>query len=551
MLAAVDSLLHVYLMVNWALETWYVCLHDVVCDSLGTMQPSRPRVVVIGGGAAGMACAWSLAKAGVTDSITVIESSPSPGGVASTIDASIGGSALRINIGVQGGAQSYNNVKNLHDLVGGGKCMRSNTGMKVSFGMHENNWTNIADSQLLKSMRHETSRFGTVLRWIHRLEPVTAFLPIDPLLRLLRFSAEFRHRLVIPLVALFFGTGNRTSNVSAALIARVFHDPRLRLFDYDAERLLSQSPQMFAFSPLEEVYALIAKAIKECSDKHRILCQCRVVEVDRSKGRGAQVSWTDASSGRSHSEHFDHVVFACGAEATLKILGGAATFAERQVLGSVRYYDDVTYTHTDKDYMAKHYSMNPHPQSEDKPMYFIKSYDGYDLRRVEMSFNLGAYQPHLKHAADKQGMQVFQSIFLDAARDERTRWTDKEIDPSKVIAKTWWRQFAHDWTHFLKVVPFVPLIQGQYACTWHCGSWTVANTHEIATVSGLAVANRLGAAYPFANDELASHQFNLYMLVAHGYFAVHRKAKVWVVCLSLAFAAALAVYASDLLGSRR
>ena len=52
----------------------------------------------------------------------------------------------------------------------------------------------------------------------------------------------------------------------------------------------------------------------------------------------------------------------------------------------MRYYNDVTYTHTDSGYMAKHYSMNP-MQSKEKPMYFIKSYEGYDLRRVEMSFN--------------------------------------------------------------------------------------------------------------------------------------------------------------------
>jgi len=536
--------------VRWQIETYSGGTQNASHSFAQVMQSSRPRVVVIGGGAAGMACAWNLAKAGVTDSITVIESSPHPGGVASTIDATIGGNALRINIGVQGGAHSYNNVKNLHDTVG--KCMRSNAAMKVSFGMYPNNWTNIVDNHLLKSMRPEIARFGRVLHWIYRLDPLTALLPIDPLLRLLRFSAEFRHRLVIPLVALFFGTGNRTSNVSAALIARVFHDPRLRLFDYDAERLLSQTPQMFAFSPLEEIYALITKAIQECSVKHRILCECRVVGVDRSKGRGAVVSWVNAQ-GESQSEHFDHVVFACGAEASLKILGSGASFVEKRVLGNVRYFDDVTYTHTDSDYMGKHYSMNPHAQSEEKPMYFIKSYDGYDLRRVEMSFNLGAYQPHLKHAADKQGMQVFQSIFLDAARDESTRWTDKEINPNKVIAKTWWRQFAHDWTHFLMVVPFVPLIQGQFGCTWHCGAWTVANTHEIATVSGFAVANRLGAAYPFANDELASHQFNLYMLVAHGYFAVHRNAKfkVLLLLLSLGLAAALATFAPVLFGTRR
>lgn len=58
--------------------------------------------MIVGAGAAGMACAWSLARAGVTETITVLEPGPHPGGVASTIDHEIGGRMLRINIGVQG-----------------------------------------------------------------------------------------------------------------------------------------------------------------------------------------------------------------------------------------------------------------------------------------------------------------------------------------------------------------------------------------------------------------------------------------------------------------
>jgi len=213
-----------------------------------------------------------------------------------------------VTCALQGGAESYNNVKNLHDMVG--DSMRSDAAMKVSFGMGAHNWTNIADGALLQRMRPEIKSFGSVLRWIHRLEPITAFIPIDPLLKLLAFSPEFRHRLVIPLVALFFGTGNRTSNVSAALIARVFHDPRLRLFDYDPDRLLSQTPKMFAFSPLQEIYALIAAFIRNASPQHRILCGARAVAVDRSSGQGATVSWV--VDGKTRTEHFDHVTCSTG-----------------------------------------------------------------------------------------------------------------------------------------------------------------------------------------------------------------------------------------------
>lgn len=48
--------------------------------------------------------------------------------------------------------------------------------------------------------------------------------------------------MVLPLVALFFGTGNQTPSVAAAVIARVFLDPDLRLFDYCPKRLLNSVP---------------------------------------------------------------------------------------------------------------------------------------------------------------------------------------------------------------------------------------------------------------------------------------------------------------------
>ena len=52
--------------------------------------------------------------------------------------------------------------------------------------------------------------------------------------------------------------------------------------------------------------------------------------------------------------------------------------------------------------------------------------------------------------------------------------------------------------------------------TYYCGSYTLINTHEIAVISGFAAAHRLGAEYPFPEDELASKQFDHYMLLIHG-----------------------------------
>lgn len=132
--------------------------------------------------------------------------------------------------------------------------------MKISFGKNTTAWNNQGiETDLVKRMKPEIARFGRVLKWISRCEVVFVFVPIGKLLKLMRFSAEFSNYMVFPLTALFFGTGNQTPHVSSAIIARVFLDPDLKLFDYDPDYLLSQTPEMFAFANLEDIYRSVMK----------------------------------------------------------------------------------------------------------------------------------------------------------------------------------------------------------------------------------------------------------------------------------------------------
>merc|ERR1719193_600244 len=71
----------------------------------------------------------------------------------------------------------------------------------------------------------------------------------------------------------------------------------------------------------------------------------------------------------------------------------------------------------------------------------------------------------------------------------------------------------------------MPLLQGGKR-TLYAGSWTVANTHEVAVISGLAAAWRLGARYPFEPDEMARSQFDTYLRVAHGIGHVFSRAEL-------------------------
>ena len=48
------------------------------------------------------------------------------------------------------------------------------------------------------------------------------------------------------------------------------------------------------------------------------------------------------------------------------------------------------------------------------------------------------------------------------------------------------------------------------------GRLTPLTLQEIAVMSGIAAAERLGAEYPFPDDPLAVAQFDMYLGIAHG-----------------------------------
>ena len=162
-------------------------------------------------------------------------------------------------------------------------------------------------------------------------------------------------------------------------------------------------------------------------------------------------------------------------------------------------------THEDLDYMEKYYDINLKRNDQ----YFVRI-DPTNPEKIDMSFNLSNYQPQLKVSS----RTIFQTIFLDDSRSHL--WSRDEIKNDKILLERWWRQMAHTWKHFAFTVPFMRFIQGKHS-TWFCGAYTLFNTHEMAIMSGLAAAVRLGAEYPFIYDKLATNQFDQYLKYSHGY----------------------------------
>lgn len=449
-------------------------------------------------------------------------------------------------------------------------------------------WSNVFPSELVDHFSGDIKKFGRVLQTIKRFEPFFAVIPVDRMLRMFGFSPDFGERMVFPLVALFFGTGNETKHISSAILERVFLDPSMRLFEFSEESLLASVPSMMAFPELSRVYGEWRRKVEETGNVS-VETSREVYAVYRnSKEAKKQGGHILAKSRRVNAEGeplpgqeadertevFDELIMAADADSALKILRGGSgpTWRERKVLGNVLYKWDITVTHSDEEYMRKHYELDFNPKmkaqrdDEDskkafeyaeknwRPLYLIKMYEK-DPAFIEMSFDLTHYQPQFqgtspvgtgarikeseappteregtsyigKEATTAEHRQpdqeepgydrhVFQTIYLN--KEMSDWWTKEEVAKDKVILEKWWKQQSHRWQHYAFTVPFLWSINqaGSGTHTSYAGAWSLVNMHEVGIASGFAAAYALGAKYPFKEDAECTRLFRLYYALAH------------------------------------
>ncbi|KAL0491674.1 L-aspartate oxidase [Acrasis kona] len=417
---------------------------------------AKKRVCIVGSGAAGLSAAWSFSRHPDQFDVEVWDKLEQAGGVATSIDLKDYGTY--INDGVQGGSPVYRNTIQMMDQVGM-KCAPIQ--MKFSFGQYENAWNNTHKTELQERFADEIAKFEKVIKIVDKMMFIFAFVPIWVVMKMFRFSDEFANLMVYPLVALFFGTGNQSERVSAAIVTQIWLNPEARMFNYDKERMVAEAADMIAFPKLGEFYTRLQHQAEEAGNV-KFFFNRPVGRIYRDNTKGRKVTVFNQEG--DIRESYDYIVMACDAETALKILD-KPSFLERTALGNVEYYNDISITHEDEDYMNRH---NDLQLKERNDQYFIHQYSP-ESSLMEMSFNLTNYQPQLK------GFQknIFQTIFLNDKMMDK--WTIDDIDKDKIIAEKWWRQFSHAWKHFLITVPLIRFIQGSgYGTTYYCGAYTIA-----------------------------------------------------------------------------
>jgi len=173
------------------------------------------------------------------------------------------------------------------------------TYIQVSFGKDDKFWTNVFPTELLVRHAKEVKRFHTMLKIVRRFEVFFALIPIKLLMKLFFFSEEFTNTVVLPMVALFLGTGNATPEVPSMVLERLVTSPTYGMW-YPGDKLsiVSNLPPMVVFPNFSEFYDTWRKNLIERGVQVRLSTE--LTQVVRRDKTGVVVKTIKRTPAKDH-----------------------------------------------------------------------------------------------------------------------------------------------------------------------------------------------------------------------------------------------------------
>lgn len=110
-------------------------------------------------------------------------------------------------------------------------------------------------TELLARHQKEIRRFKTMLKIIRWFELFFALIPVKVLMKMFFFSEEFTNTIVLPMIALFLGTGNATPDVPSIIFERLCTSPTYGMwYPPDPLSVASNLPPMVVFPRFATFY---------------------------------------------------------------------------------------------------------------------------------------------------------------------------------------------------------------------------------------------------------------------------------------------------------
>ena len=390
------------------------------------------NILIVGGGASGVAAALSMRALNPNCRITLCEKRNRLGGMA---DSRVNAAGEEYNYGVQGVHESFEYSLQLVKLAREeDRTLRAPLPAVLSaqFVTADGTWN--TENKTLNINAGDIQAFQDLCVEAGWAEDVYGLVDIQEACEDNDINPKLLRSAIIPTLALFFGTGQQQAHVPAAIAAQVFGagDSPVQIFDLDLNSFITRKNNMLALPPLGPMYRAILNVLR----RHNIDVQLNCHHLP-------------------NFNKYDKVLLCTQAEDAIRLLPpGHKAIA---VLAHARYYDDVTVTHNDSDYMQETFG------ATDQFNYYMKNQD-------TMGFALHKYQ-------GLNSGPLYQTIFLNT-KEVPSRFSTAPADV--------WRQTVCSVDHLENCATQLKYVQGPHI--YFAGSYTLVNSHEVAIMSGIRAA---------------------------------------------------------------
>lgn len=436
--------------------------------------PSAPggrRIAVVGGGVAGLGAAWLLGR---QHAVTLFEAGHYAGGHANTVEVTVDGITHPVDTGfLVFNRRTYPNLCGLFRELEV-PVFDSNMSFGVSLSARDIEWSGSGLGALFAQASNlARPAFWGMLRDLLRFNRETTRLARDhsapdvslgAYLDANGYGAAFRDWYLLPMAAAIWSCPTQQMLAyPLSTFLRFCHNHGLL-------QIIDQPQWLTVLGGSREYVKRMLPGIPD------LRLASPVLSVRRD-AQGVQVE------SRHGFEHFDAIVFACHSDQTLRILGDAATPAERAVLGAVKYQPNRAVLHTDA-------ALLPRREKAWAAWNYLAGEGNPDQRPVSVSYLLNKLQPLPFKTPVVLSLNPF-----------------READPAKVLAEFEYDHPVFDQTA-IDAQAYLPALQGQQH-TWFAGAWTGYGFHEDGLKSGVEVAAMLGAVAPWRARSLDLQKVSL------------------------------------------
>ncbi len=427
-------------------------------SGLGCGENAR-RIAVVGGGIAGLASAWLLAR---EHRVTLFEAGSYVGGHTNTVEVELDGVRHPVDTGfLVFNERTYPNLCALFSELRV-PVAKSEMSFAVSLDAPDLEWagsdlgtvfaqkSNLARPAMWR-MLADIVRFNRAATAMAR-EGGAPDVSLGAYLDAARYGQAFRDWYLLPMAAAIWSCPTRSmlAYPLGTFVRFCRNHGLLQVLD---------RPQWMTVCGGGREY--VRRMLASLDD---VRVGCPVEHV----ARDASGAWLRASGA---AERFDEVVFACHSDQTLAILGDGASEAERRVLGAVPYQRNRAVLHTDP-------ALLPRRRSVWSAWNYLSAGGSDAARPVSVSYLINRLQPV---PFDRPVV-----VSLNPFREPDPRHVIDEFDYAHPV----FDQGAIDAQSRLGT------LQG-LRHSWFAGAWTGYGFHEDGLRSAMQVAEGLGVVAPW------------------------------------------------------